>query len=93
MDTMYFCMENPEVPLIEALQYFHFYCGVHNGHSLIDTGSGSVAQKIISEKTFIENMNNPSINSVNYGIFRGFEERYSKGYKPSLELFNKIERI
>lgn len=94
-DSIEHARNNPEVPFIEVLQLFHYCSSENDGHSIVDIYNHEYPTVIISDTTFVSNMQNKDISTINYhtGVFGKFQhDKMPKDY-DYLNNLNNITRI
>lgn len=97
-DTIDHCVANPDDSFIEVFQLMQYDVRDNSNHGLVNFFEEGYPTQIISEETFIKNMDNPSLTRVYYqgsGVFKDFKIDHNPEMTKEeyLKTFNTIKRV
>jgi len=97
-DTIDHCIANPEDSFIEIFQLMQYDVIDNSNHGLVNFFEEGYPTQIISEETFIENMDDPDLTRVYYsetGVFKDVKIDHSSvmSNKEYLKTFKTIKRV
>lgn len=94
-DSIEYSKLNPEIPFIEIFQLMHYSSNTNGNHTIMNVYRGGFSSKIISNNTFIENMNDHRLKTVydSNGIFTMATKALHKEKDYALQYLQELDKI